>query len=226
MPDPQSPDEPGPVAVGVLAAYDAVAGAYDAQLADELDHKPLDRALLTAFLELVGSGAIADIGCGPGHVTRWLAARHADVIGIDLSPGMIDIARRRAPKLTFAVASMVELPAGQAAWAGIVAAYSIIHLTPDERARACAEFARVLRPGGWLLVAFHVDGPGFAAGDVNGLTSWFGERVELDFYFLDPDEVVSQLESAGFSVVARLERQPSPEVEFPSRRCYLLAQRR
>jgi ubiquinone/menaquinone biosynthesis C-methylase UbiE len=186
----------------------------------------LDRALLTAFLELAGTGTIADIGCGPGHVTRWLAVRHADVIGVDLSPGMIDIARRRAPELTFAVGSMLELPAGDGAWAGIVAAYSIIHLAPDERARACAEFARVTLPGGWLLVAFHVDSSGFAAGDVNGLTSWFGERVGLDVYFLHPDEVVGQLEGAGFSVIARLERQPTPEVEFPSRRCYLLAQRR
>jgi len=88
-----------PPAVGVRAAYDAVARAYDEQLSNELDGKPLDRALLEGFLELTGAGTIADVGCGPGHVTRFLAARHPTVLGIDLSPGMIAVARERAPNL-------------------------------------------------------------------------------------------------------------------------------
>src|SRR3712207_2760649 len=91
----------------VRAAYDAVAGAYDAELRDELDAKPLDRALLTALTELAGPGPIADVGCGPGHVTRFLAAWHAEVLGIDLSPGMIAVARDRSPGLAFAVGSML-----------------------------------------------------------------------------------------------------------------------
>ncbi len=70
----------------VRAAYDAIARAYDAQLGDELERKPLDRALLSAIAELAGEGTLADVGCGPGHVTRFLAARHTGVIGIDLSP--------------------------------------------------------------------------------------------------------------------------------------------
>lgn len=83
----------------------------------------------------------------------------------------------------------------------------------------------MLRPGGWLLVSFHVDSAEFATGDVNRLTSWFGESVELDGYFLDPAEVMSDLEFAGFSVKATVERQPAIGIEYPSRRCYLIAQR-
>ena len=208
------------------AAYDAVSRAYDRQFGDELDGKPLDRALLAVLVELVGTGTIADVGCGPGHVTRYLAKQHADdVVGVDLSPGMIAVARERAPELTFTVGSMLLLPATDAAWAGAVSLYSIIHLTADERAAAWREFARVIQPGGWLLVAFHVDSPQFATGEVNHLTTWFGQSVELDGYFLDPSEVISQLAAAGFTVMAKLERQPAPEVEYPSRRCYLLAQR-
>src|SRR5687767_10354905 len=119
--------------------YDTVARAYDAQLADELDHKPLDRALLAAFLELTGPGPVADVGCGPGHVTGFLAARHPGVFGLDLSPRMIEIARERAPDLPFAVASMLSLPVADGAWAGAVALYSIIHLSPPERAAAFRE---------------------------------------------------------------------------------------
>lgn len=211
--------------MGVRASYDAVASPYDRQLSHELDGKPLDRALLTGLTELVGAGTIADVGCGPGHVTRFLAARHPDVIGVDLSLGMIAIARDRAPELRFTVGSMLQLPAIDGAWAAVVAMYSIIHLTATERVTACREFARVLQPGGWALVAFHVDSPEFATGEVNHLTSLFGERVELDGYFLDPSDVVAQLEAAGFALMARMDRQPAAEGEYPSRRCYLLAQR-
>lgn len=212
-------------AVGVRAAYDAVARTYDAQLTDELDGKPVDRALLDAFVELAGTGPIADLGCGPGHVTRYLAARHPAVLGIDLSPAMIAIARERAPHLAFTVGSMLRLPAAGGTWAGAVSLYSIIHLTPAERATACREFARTVRPGGWLLVAFHIDSPEFATGAVNHLTCWFGEPVDLDGFFLDPAEVAADLESAAFKVTARLIREPNPTVEYPSRRGYLLARR-
>jgi SAM-dependent methyltransferase len=209
----------------VRAAYDAIARAYDAQFASELDAKPLDRGLLAAFLDLAGEGTVADVGCGPGHVTRFLAARHPDVTGIDLSPGMIATARERAPELEFTVGSMLRLPAGDGAWAGAVALYSVIHLTAAERATACTEFARAIRPGGWLLIAFHIDSAGFASGEVNHITTWFGEPVQIDGYFLDPAEVTRDLEAAGFSVMATTIRLPWPGIEYPSRRCYLLAQR-
>jgi ubiquinone/menaquinone biosynthesis C-methylase UbiE len=214
------------VAVGVPAAYDAVARQYDRQLGGELGGKPLDRALLTAFLDLVDVGTVVDVGCGPGHITRFLAQRHADVLGLDLSPGMIEVAREAAPGLAFVVASMLALPAADASWAGVLALYSIIHMTADERTTAYREFGRVLRPGGRLLLAFHVDSPEFAAGEVTHVTSFLGESVELDGYFLAPSDVVAQLQSSGFSLAATVERRPNPEGEYPSRRCYLLAQRR
>lgn len=213
------------VAVGVRAVYDAIARAYHDQLGNELAGKPLDRAMLQAFAELAGAGAIADVGCGPGHVTRFLAAQNARVIGIDIAPGMLAVARENAPALAFAAGSMLELPAADAAWSGIIALYSIIHLTAAERARACREFARAVRPGGWLLASYHVDSPDFAAGDVNHLTTWFGQAVELDGHFLQPADVAHDVQAAGFQVNATIIRSPQPDIEYPSRRCYLLAQR-
>lgn len=228
MPRPHVPERsPGErhAAVGVQAVYDAVARAYHDQLGDELAGKPLDRAVLHAFTELAGAGTIADVGCGPGHITRFLAARHSRVMGVDISPGMISVAREHAPSLAFAVGSMLQLPAADGAWSGVVALYSIIHLTAAERAQACREFARTVRPGGWLLAAFHIDSTDFAAGAVNHLTTWFGKDVELDGYFLEPASVVRDVEAAGFAVSATLIRSPRPDIEYPSRRCYLLAER-
>ncbi len=215
----------GGPAVGAAATYDAISADYDAAFADELDSKPLDRALLTSFVEQVGPGVSCDVGCGPGHVTRFLAEHGAQAIGLDISAAMIERARRRAPALTFTTGSMLSLPVADGAWAGIVCLYSVIHLTPSERATAWAEFARAIRPGGRLLLAFHVASPDYPMGSVNHLTTWFGKRVELDGYFLDPDEITAQLTAAGFSIEARLDRSPIEGVEYPSHRCYLIARR-
>lgn len=209
----------------VRAAYDTVATAYDAQFRDELDHKPLDRAMLTAFVELCGAGPIADVGCGPGHVTRFLSALHDNVIGVDLSGEMTRLSRAAAPKLSFTTASMLDLPWPDADWAGAVALYSIIHLSVDERAVAFAELARVVRAGGWLLVAFHVESADASSGERSHLDSWFGLDVDIDAYFLDPDAVTAELRTAGFALRARTDRVPMASSEFPSRRTYLVLQR-
>ncbi len=207
----------------VAAAYDAVAAEYEKQIAAELEHKPLDRALLAALAELAGpDGIVADVGCGPGHVAAYLAGLGVPTLGVDLSPAMVDIARTRGPAV---VGSMLDLPAGDGAWAGAVLMYSIIHLSGEQRARVFRELARVIRPGGPVLVAFHVSDAEHAPGDTLDADEFLGMRVELVHHFLPPDEVGAGLASAGFAEVARLEREPDPPVEYRSRRCYLIARR-
>ena len=206
----------------VRAAYDAIARPYAEQFDQELAGKPLDRALLAAFLELCGDGTVGDVGCGPGQVARALAERHPSVVGVDLSPEMIRAARRHGGRVRYVVGSMLALPIRDGAWAGMIAFYSIIHLTADERGRAFREFARVTRPGGPLLVAFHVDSPQFAAGAVNHVTSWFGRPVDIDGHYLHPEEVIEHARAAGGTLAARLDREPVPGAEHPSRRSYQL----
>ena len=206
------------------SAYDRIASAYDDAIGHELDAKPLDRAVLSAFAELAG-GVVADVGCGPGHVTRHLGTRCGPVLGLDLSVEMARIARRHDPHGAYAAGSVLALPLAAGALAGAAVLYSIIHLSPGERDTAWQELARVLRPGGWLLVAFHVDSDEHAMGSVKHLTEWFGHPVDLEGDFLDPDPVERGIEAAGFSVRSRTLRRPWPGVEHPSRRCLLLARR-
>jgi SAM-dependent methyltransferase len=203
------------------ASYDRVAAEYATRIADELDGKPLDRALLLCLAQEAGAiGPIADIGCGPGHVARYLRQQGASVLGIDLSPEMVAIARQLAPSIPFQQGSMLSLDVPDAAWGGIAAFYSIIHLPPDARPQALAEFFRVLRPGGLLLLAFHI------GDECRHLDEWWDLPVSLDFYFLQPHDVRAQLEAAGFVVVATLVRQPyAPSVEHQSERAYLLARK-
>src|SRR5262245_65618307 len=88
-------------------SYDEIADEYVRRIADELAQKPLDRHLLNRFAEsLRGKGLVADIGCGPGHVARYLHDQGADMLGIDLSPGMVRLARERNPDLEFRLGAL------------------------------------------------------------------------------------------------------------------------
>jgi ubiquinone/menaquinone biosynthesis C-methylase UbiE len=200
-------------------SYDAVAGAYADGLRDELAGKPLDRALLAALLEQTPAGApVGDLGCGPGHVTGWLATQGAMAVGIDLSPGMIEIARREQPRAEFRVGDLLSLPATDGEFGTLIAFYSIIHLAPDELPAALAEMYRVLRPGGLTLIAFHI------GTEVRHFSEWLGRDVDVDFRFWEPRDVAAVLEATGFTVQARLERAAYP-AEVDTRRAYLLARR-
>jgi SAM-dependent methyltransferase len=196
-----------------------VAGEYADGFRDELAHKPLDRALLSSLIEQAGDGApVADLGCGPGHVTGWLARHGAAAVGVDLSDGMIAIARRDHPEAEFRPGDLLRLPARDGEFAAVAALYSVIHLGPGELPRACAEIHRVLRAGGLALVSFHI------GSEVRHFTEWWGHQVDLDFRFLETPDVARAMEGAGLAVEARLERISYPG-EVDTRRGYLLGRR-
>jgi ubiquinone/menaquinone biosynthesis C-methylase UbiE len=211
----------------IAATYDAVAERYAAAMVNELEERPIERGLLDALVALTAplGKPLADLGCGPGHITRYLADRGANVVGIDLSPQMIEVARRRFPGLALQVGSMTQLAAEAGAWSGAALLYSIIHLTAEERGRAFAELARVVCAGGYVLVSFHVASAAQPAGSALELARWFDTDVDLTTYFLDPAEILGGLRRAGFSLQARLDRQPLSSHEYPSQRAYLLMQR-
>lgn len=212
-----TPDE-SPSREDVRASYDRVAGEYARRIAGELANKPLDRALLDAFADRVrGAGTVADLGCGPGHVARYLADGGADVFGLDLSPEMVAQARALHPGIPFVVGEFTSLDADDGAWAGAVAYYSLIHLPRGSVAAALREVARALRPGAPLLVAFHV------GDETRHLEEWWGHPVNIDFVFFGVDEMTGRLREAGFVVEEVTGREPYPEVEAQTRRAYVLA---
>jgi SAM-dependent methyltransferase len=207
-----------PRAESLRAGYSTVARAYREHLIDELAGKPLDRAFLDAFAERC-RGPIVDVGCGPGHVARYLADRGARVEGVDLSPEMIAEATASHPAIAFRTADMFDLPYAAGSLAGIVAFYAIVHLPTDELAGVAREFHRVLAPGGLAAIAFH------AGSDTVHVDELFGCTTSLDFVLHRPEAVAATLAEVGFAIAARLDREPYPDVEYPSQRTYLLARR-
>lgn len=189
-------------------AYDTIAAEYAERTRGELEVKPLDRALLVAFADLVredGPGPVADLGCGPGTVTAFLHDRGLDVFGIDLSPRMVALARRAHPGLRFEEGSMTALDLADGALSGLVAWYSIIHTPPEALPGVFAEFHRVLAPGGRALLAFQVDD------QPRHLTQWFGHEISLDLTRPSPERAADLLGRAGLVVQARLLREPADD---------------
>ena len=207
-----------PRADALRAGYAPVARAYREHLSDELSGKPLDRALLDAVAEEV-HGLLLDVGCGPGHIAGYLASRGAAVEGIDLSPAMVAEATALHPGLTFREADMFALPHAPGSVGGIVAFYAIVHLRSDELVAPFREFHRVLAPRGLALISFHV------GTETKHVDELFGAATSLDFYFHLPDAVIAALREAGFTIEARLDREPYPDAEYPSQRTYLIARR-
>ncbi len=204
------------------AAHDVLAEFYADHLAGALDRMPADRAVLGLFCDLTlaaGLGTdVGDVGCGTGRLAPFLAARGLSPRGIDLSPGMIRVARRDHPGFDFSVADLRDLPFAPASLAGVVCWYSLMYLAPAERPAAFRELARVLRPGGYLVTAFKAgDGQVRRGGRSTGL------GAEFDVYWLSPGEMEHQVADAGLAAVfwggrAAEDGEGSPQG-------YLLAQR-
>jgi SAM-dependent methyltransferase len=199
------------------ATYDAVAADYAASFAGELAGKPADRALLDRLAAACRGEPVWDVGCGAaGHITRYLADRAALAAGMDLSPVSVAVASRLNPDLRFCVADMRALPAAAGSLAGIAALYSVIHLPRKQIGLALAEFRRVLRPGGVLLLAMH-GGTGEVTTD-----DWFGKAVQVRATMVALPELTDAVASAGFTTVQGSERAPYPG-EHQTQRLYVWA---
>jgi SAM-dependent methyltransferase len=201
----------------MAAAYDAAAVRYADFVRCELDHLPMDRAVLAAFAESVqaaGGGPVAELGCGPGRITARLRDLGLDAFGVDVSSAMIDVARAEHPGLRFEVGSMDALELADGELAGIVSWYSIIHAAPEDLPAYFAEFRRTLAPGGHLLVAFFESEGGPAAA--------FDHKVAPAFRW-PIDDLAAQAREARFAEVGRMLREPRDQERF--RRGHLLLRR-
>jgi SAM-dependent methyltransferase len=202
--------------------YDRAAAHYVARFQSHLDDRPVDRAMIGAFAELVArtaSSRVLDVGCGTGVAAAALAAAGLDVTGIDLSPNMIAQARQHNPGLSFRIGSMLDLDVADGSVGGLCAWYSIIHVPDAQLPRVFAEFHRVLAPEGVLLLAFQV------GDEPRVLTDFDGAAVNLTFIRRRPEVVADVLSSSGFRSYAEMVRQPDDDAAESTPQAYLIARR-
>ncbi|MEV5428006.1 methyltransferase domain-containing protein [Streptomyces sp. NPDC052701] len=202
-------------------AYDAVALTYAQLFRDTLRDSPLDRAVLGAFAELVragGDGRVADLGCGPGHVTAHLDGLGLSAFGVDASPAMIESARQAYPGLRFDVGSMAALDIADGVLGGVLSRWSIIHTPPQEVPVILGEFHRVLAPGGHLLI-------GFSASDDPSHPAQVFDHTVAPAYRWWPDHLAAMLRESGLAEVARMVREPQPTDRRQFQEVHLLARK-
>jgi SAM-dependent methyltransferase len=201
-------------------SYDTVAVSYSDQLREALAGKPYLRAALALFADAVsesGGGPVADVGCGPGHVTAHLHNLGVAAFGIDVSPGMVEVARSEHPELRFEVGSMTALDLADESIAGVVAFWSLIHVPDEAIPTVLSSFRRVLRPSAPLLIGFHV-------GDESRLKTegYGGHPMKVYVHWRRPAQVSAWLREGGFTVETEMlldpEGKPPGAILFARRR--------
>lgn len=207
--------------LAIRETYDRLADEYARRFVNELQQKPLDRELLSRFArEVANPGEVCDIGCGPGHITRYLRDAGTKVFGLDVSPRMLEQARQLYPDICFREGNMLALNLPEGALAGIVAFYAIVNIPKEFLSVVFREIVRVLQPGGLLLLAFHV------GDEALHLPELWGRPISMDWFLFPTLEIRRSLEAAGFAIEEIIEREPyAPEVEYQSRRAYIFARK-
>ena len=203
----------------IIDCYSKTARKYAEKFSDELSLKYFDRIYLKAFADRNKSkGRILDIGCGTGHISKFLYdCGCSQVTGIDLSPGMIGVARNLYPDLSFETGDMLSLPNEDQSIYGAIAMYSIIHFDYQAIEKAFKEVNRILVLTSDFLVSFHI-------GDtILHRDEFLNEEVNIDFHLLNVSTIKDLLTSAGFRIMEIIERYPYPEIEYQSKRAYILA---
>ena len=202
-------------------AYDSNAERYEEFVRGSLRDRPLDRAMLGAFAELVIAadlGPVADLGCGPGYVTAHLHELGLDAFGIDLSPRMVALARETYPELRFEQGLMAELDLPDGALGGILSRASIIHTPPEQVPATFAEFSRVLAPGGYLLIDFPADD------HPDQVARSYDHKVALAYTWL-PDHISGLLRGLGLDEIAQMVREPEKTDQRQFRWVMMLARK-
>lgn len=201
----------------LVDSYNRVAESYAEQFFHELDRKPVDRDILDRYAKaLQGRGKVCDLGCGVGHIARYLHTLGIEMVGLDIFPHMIEIARRLNPEILFQRGDILRLELPDSSLAGIVAFYSLIHIARPVIPLVLRELRRTLIPDGRLLIAVHG-----GDGDLH-VEEFLGQRVSISATLFQPSEMKEYLEETGFNINGMHTRK-SYEFELQTQRLYFSA---
>lgn len=200
-------------------SFNLAAEKYYESFKDEMRQKEYDRVLLDRFAGNFNSKSIiCDLGCGPGHITKYLFDKGLDVFGVDISEKCIEIARRENPEMRFQVMDMARLDIANESIDGIISFYSIIHTPKQFMNRLFCEFNRVLKKHGKILIVVK-------KGDTEGYVDELeGFTTHLYFTHFKEEEIRSYLIANGFKVIFQEARQPY-DFEIPVERIYAIGEK-
>jgi len=149
-----------------------------------------------AFLaELQNGDLILDLGCGSGIPACYFSSKGMRVIGTDISPEMISLAKKQVPGVPFICADM-EMPWPENTFDGICAFFSPLHLPKKKTVRLLYKIYKWMKPGGVFVITV-------VEGTKEGLCENFmGEGVAIYLSYYTKEELISSLSTIGFVVTA------------------------
>ena len=156
--------------------------------------------MLDRFERHCAAGAVLDVGCGHGRDAHYFTAHGCRVIGVDMSVGLLFIARQTAPGASFCQADMRRLPFPAASFKGLWVCASLLHIPRTDAPMALREFRRVLKPGGVLYVGVKA-----GTGEAWVSTQAYG-GAERFFVYYRPEELAALVREAGFSIMEQSEQ--------------------
>jgi len=180
----------------VREGYDEIAEVYDEERSAEGPERDIAEQFATDVSERLGGGTglVLDAGCGAGRpVLETLAEQH-DVVGLDISTGQLEHARRRVPGGGFVQGDLAHLPLDDDSVDAVASYHAIIHVPKDEHERVLSEFHRVLRPGGDALVVMGSDA---WEGTNDG---WLGTDTSMAWSFFGAERNREIVTDAGFEI--------------------------
>ena len=177
-------------------AYNLAAQKYHDLFHNEMNEKEYDRKLLDSFAARFNKDSVVcDAGCGPSaHIGRYLFDKGIKVIGVDISEKCIEIARITNPNMRFEIVDIGNLPFDNNSFDGVISYYSVINTPKIYVYRLFAEFHRVLKPDGYLLVAVKV---GTTEGYIYDL---LGIKTKIYSTLFTQEEIVTFFNEAGFKL--------------------------
>jgi len=175
-------------------AYNLAAQKYHDLFHNEMNEKEYDRKLLDSFATKFNKDSIiCDAGCGPsGHIGRYLFDKGINVVGVDVSEKCVELAQSNNPDVKFECADIGSMPFDDNTFNGLISYYSIINTPKIYVNKIFAEFRRVLKPDGYLLVAVKA---GTTEGYIDDL---LGIKARNYFSLFTKDEIVAYFSQAGF----------------------------
>ncbi|MER5360668.1 class I SAM-dependent methyltransferase [Streptomyces sp. NPDC002785] len=171
--------------------FDALGAEYERAFAESANH----HASLHRLLEHIAPHSrVLDVGCGTGRPTaQTLADAGHDVLGVDVSPVMVDLAARQVPGASFECADIRELPLEEGSFDAVCVYFSLLQMSREDQSRLLRKLGRLLVAGGHLVVAT-------VPLDVEDVSVVFmGQKVQATSF--GADEFTELVAGAGFTIL-------------------------
>lgn len=184
---------------GVIADYDDIAKEY----AEEFFEDTSDNKYIDIFLDSLEGIKILDVGCGNGKDCKYISQKGFDINGIDLSVGMLSIAKEKVPNGKFEVMDMTDITYPDDSYDGIISNCSLFHIPTEELPKTLESFRKILKPNGKLLLILQ-DGNGEMM-----VEEPYRPGVHIYMNYFSTSQIQELLQQYGFEI-GYLSKEKSP----------------